>query len=96
MREITVEQLKERLDAGEKLHIIDVREPNEYAEYNIGAQLIPLGNILSMQLDDIEDEAKLNEFALELIDRFGPLPKQVEELFTTIRCRAKAKTGASK
>ncbi len=46
---------------------------------------------LYTQLDDIEDEAKLNEFALELIDRFGPLPKQVEELFTTIRCRAIAK-----
>lgn len=46
---------------------------------------------LYTQLDDIEDEAKLNEFALELIDRFGPLPKQVEELFTTIRCRSIAK-----
>ena len=46
---------------------------------------------LYTQLDDIEDEAKLNEFALELVDRFGPLPKQVEELFTTIRCRSIAK-----
>ena len=43
------------LDAGEQLNIIDVREPHEYAEYNMGARLIPLGNILSMQTDELED-----------------------------------------
>jgi rhodanese-related sulfurtransferase len=55
MTHITVEELKARLNNGEKLHIIDVREPGEYAEYNMGAQLIPLGKIMSMQLEDIED-----------------------------------------
>ena len=55
MQNITVEELKSRMDAGEKLHIIDVREPHEYAEFNIGAQLIPLGRIQSMQIDEIED-----------------------------------------
>ena len=55
MQEITVEELKTRLDAGEQLNIIDVREPAEYAEYNIGAKLIPLGNIMSMQTDEIDD-----------------------------------------
>ncbi len=55
MQEITVEELKSRLDAGEKLNVIDVREPNEYAEFNIGAKLIPLGNIMSMQVDELED-----------------------------------------
>lgn len=55
MKEITVEQLKQRLDAGEQLHIIDVREPEEYAESNIGAKLIPLGKIMGMQLEDLED-----------------------------------------
>ncbi len=39
------------------------------------------------QLDDIETEEEMNKFALELQDRFGPLPPQVEELFTTLRCR---------
>jgi rhodanese-related sulfurtransferase len=43
------------MDAGEKLNIIDVREPNEYAEFNIGAKLVPLGKIQSMQIDEIED-----------------------------------------
>lgn len=55
MQEITVEELKSRRDAGEKLNIIDVREPHEYAENNIGGKLIPLGNILSMQTDELED-----------------------------------------
>jgi len=55
MRTMTVEQLKARMDAGEKLNIIDVREPNEYQEFNIGAQLIPLGKITSMQADELDD-----------------------------------------
>jgi rhodanese-related sulfurtransferase len=55
MQQITVEELKSRMDAGEKLNIIDVREPHEYAEFNIGVKLIPLGNILSMQVDELED-----------------------------------------
>ncbi len=59
MKNITVEELKKRLDAGEQLHIIDVREPWEYAEFNIGGKLVPLGKITSMQteeLDDLKDE----------------------------------------
>ena len=55
MKHITVEELKHRLDAGEQLHIIDVREPHEYAEYNIGAKLIPLGQIMGMQIEELED-----------------------------------------
>jgi transcription-repair coupling factor (superfamily II helicase) len=42
-------------------------------------------------LDDIEDEEKLKQFALELVDRFGPIPPQVEDLFTTLRCRSIAR-----
>lgn len=55
MEIITVAELKARMDAGEKLNIIDVREPDEFAEFNIGARLIPLGQIQSMQIDEIED-----------------------------------------
>jgi len=54
MTSITVEQLKARMDAGEKLNLIDVREPNEYQEFNIGAKLIPLGKIQSMQADELD------------------------------------------
>jgi transcription-repair coupling factor (superfamily II helicase) len=46
---------------------------------------------LYTQLDDIEDEEKLKQFALELVDRFGPIPPQVEDLFTTLRCRTIAR-----
>jgi rhodanese-related sulfurtransferase len=55
MREISVEALKAKIDAGEKVNLLDVREPAEYAEYNIGAKLIPLGKIQSMAIEEIED-----------------------------------------
>lgn len=54
MEQITVDEVKSRLDAGEKLNIIDVREPGEYEEYNINGKLIPLGQIMSMQVDELE------------------------------------------
>jgi len=55
MKSISVEALKARIDAGEQLHILDVREPAEYAEFNIGAKLLPLGQIQLMQVDEIDD-----------------------------------------
>lgn len=55
MTSITVEDLKKRLDSGEKINLIDVREPAEYQEYNLGGELIPLGKIASMMLEDLED-----------------------------------------
>ena len=55
MKHITVEELKARLDSGESLNLIDCREPHEYEEANIGARLIPLGKIQSMQVEEIED-----------------------------------------
>jgi rhodanese-related sulfurtransferase len=54
MQAITVEELKARLDAGESLHLLDVREPSEHAEFNIGGVLLPLGKIQTMQTDEIE------------------------------------------
>lgn len=54
MQTITAEELKARLDAGEQLNIIDVREPHEHAEFNIGGTLIPLGKVQTMQIDEIE------------------------------------------
>jgi rhodanese-related sulfurtransferase len=44
--EITAVELKQRLDRGDALKIVDVREPNEYQINRIaGSQLIPLGDI---------------------------------------------------
>jgi adenylyltransferase/sulfurtransferase len=43
--EITVEELKRRLDNGEEIFILDVRQPFEYDIVNIGGYLIPLGDL---------------------------------------------------
>jgi adenylyltransferase/sulfurtransferase len=43
--EITPKELKARLDKGDDLFILDVREPHEYQICNIGGKLIPLGEI---------------------------------------------------
>jgi adenylyltransferase/sulfurtransferase len=44
--ELTALELKQRLDRGDKVRIIDVREPNEYQINRIpGSELIPLGDI---------------------------------------------------
>ena len=51
--DITVEELKERLDKGENLNFLDVREDYEYDEQNLGAILIPLGE-LPDRIEEIE------------------------------------------
>ncbi len=55
MQTITVEALKAKLDAGEKLNLVDVREPHEHAAFNIGGILLPLGQVQTLQIEDIEN-----------------------------------------
>ena len=55
MQTITVEELKAKLDSGESIHLVDVREPHEHADFNIGGLLLPLGKVQTMQVDEIED-----------------------------------------
>ena len=43
--EITATELKRRQDRGEKLFILDVREPHEYQICNLNGKLIPLGEL---------------------------------------------------
>ena len=53
--DITVQELKKRLDASDASFLfIDVREPYEYQDFNLGAELIPLGT-LPTQLSDLAD-----------------------------------------
>lgn len=52
---ITPEEVKQRLEAGEKLNLVDVREPGEHADFNIGGILHPLGRIREMDADGLED-----------------------------------------
>ena len=42
---------------------------------------------LYTRLDNCEKEEELQAFHQELIDRFGPTPQPVDDLFTTVRCR---------
>lgn len=42
---------------------------------------------LYTRLDNCENEEALKDFHAEMLDRFGPIPQQVEDLFTTVRCR---------
>ena len=53
MEDITIEELKSKLDKGDSFVFIDVREPHEYEEFNLGAKLIPLGNLMA-SLDELE------------------------------------------
>jgi rhodanese-related sulfurtransferase len=60
--EISPQEVKQRLDAGEKLHLIDVREPHEYAQARIeGSELIPMRSVPAalQDLDARADEAPL-------------------------------------
>lgn len=43
------------------------------------------------ELDNVDDEEKLQQFKTNLKDRFGEVPKQVEELFNGLRLRWVAK-----
>jgi len=45
MADMTPEELKRRLDAGDNLFVLDVREPHEYQIANIGGHLIPLNDL---------------------------------------------------
>jgi transcription-repair coupling factor (superfamily II helicase) len=42
---------------------------------------------LYTRLDNCDNEHELEEFKKEMLDRFGPIPQSVEDLFTTVRCR---------
>lgn len=53
--EITPQQLKERLDSGESLQLVDVREAEEVALANIGALHIPLSDLL-MRHQELDPE----------------------------------------
>lgn len=55
MKTIDVNTLKSKLDAGESLHLVDVREQSEHDEFNIGGILLPLGNVRVGEIDAIEN-----------------------------------------
>ena len=60
---------------------LEILIPDSYVE-NITERLS-----LYSRLDNCDNEEELQNFHTEILDRFGPMPKEVEDLFTTVRCR---------
>jgi transcription-repair coupling factor (superfamily II helicase) len=60
---------------------LEILIPDEYVE-SITERLS-----LYTRLDNSETEQELQQMREEMIDRFGPIPFQVEDLFITVRCR---------
>jgi adenylyltransferase/sulfurtransferase len=56
--EISVEELKRKLDAKDEVFVLDVREPHEYQICNIGGHLIPLGQ-LSRRINELDPDAHI-------------------------------------
>ena len=56
--EIQVEELKRRLDAGDDIFVLDVREPHEYQICNIGGHLIPL-NDLPKRVNELDSSREI-------------------------------------
>lgn len=87
-KEVFKEELERKKDFVSDCTIdtdLEILIPDSYVE-NITERLS-----LYTQLDDMETEEELQGFSTSLQDRFGPLPKQVRDLFTTLRCRKTAK-----
>lgn len=60
---------------------LEVRIPDDYVN-NVAERLS-----LYQEMDNLKNEAELQKFSEMLIDRFGPLPKQVNELVLSFRLR---------
>jgi sulfur-carrier protein adenylyltransferase/sulfurtransferase len=56
--EISVSQLKARLEKGENVFLLDVREPFEHEIANLKGQLIPLGELPS-RFDELDKEREV-------------------------------------
>jgi molybdopterin/thiamine biosynthesis adenylyltransferase/rhodanese-related sulfurtransferase len=54
--EISVNELKQKMDHGEDINVLDVREPHEYEVANIGVRLIPLGELPQRLVELDQDE----------------------------------------
>ena len=80
MQEITAAELKRRMDAGDDIQLIDVRQPDEYAFAKIkGAKLIPLGEIVQ-RMNEIDRNKEIvlqckaggrSAKAIEMLTRAG-------------------------
>ena len=78
MTTITPRQLHDRLQQGEKLHLLDVRTPAEHAEVHVpNVQLVPLDRLDATQLTSVNSFAK--DQPLYIFCRSGNRAKQAAE-----------------
>ena len=76
---ITVRELKDRLDKGDQVFLLDVREPHEYSMAKIeGSTLIPLGTLPQSlnQLDPTDEIVALCHKGMRSADAVGFLLQQ--------------------
>lgn len=73
--DITVADLKELLESGQPVNLIDVRNPDEYEEDNLGGTLIPLGDLP----DSIEELEALKGQDIYLQCRSGARSQRAKE-----------------
>jgi transcription-repair coupling factor (superfamily II helicase) len=90
LRESEFKELFEERTTDSMLHFVkdciletdlEVRIPDDYVN-NVAERLS-----LYQEMDNLKNEAELQKFSEMLIDRFGPLPKQVNELVLSFRLR---------
>ncbi len=74
--EMRVEELKKRLDAGENLFLLDVRDEFEYEISNIGGQLIPLAE-LARRVNELDTNQKI-----VTVCKMGPRGAKAVQLLT--------------
>ncbi len=58
MNEITVQELKEKMDNGDSFFLLDVREPFEYNISNINGELLPIDQ-LPDRIEELEDKKNI-------------------------------------
>jgi transcription-repair coupling factor (superfamily II helicase) len=83
-REVFTEEIKKEEDFVKDCIIdtdLEILIPDSYVE-NITERLS-----LYTRLDNCDSEEELRNFEQELTDRFGAIPPQTMDLFTTVRCR---------
>jgi transcription-repair coupling factor (superfamily II helicase) len=83
-RDVFKEEIRQQEDYVQDCTIdtdLEILIPDYYVE-NINERLS-----LYTRLDNCDSEEELLQFHMELTDRFGPIPLQVEDLFATVRCR---------
>lgn len=83
-REVFKEEIREQEDFVQDCTIdtdLEILIPDAYVE-SINERLS-----LYTRLNNCDNEETLQPFHAEMADRFGPIPAQVEDLFTTVRCR---------